>query len=96
MKHQRIKKILSHTKTRGGLYLLGSVLLLYFVIPWLLPIKLKSIENSSLIYDRNGIEIGEIIYDGVHRHQRLDLKQYPDFLKDGIITIEDKRFWRHN
>jgi penicillin-binding protein 1C len=84
---KKIKKI--------SVILLGIFLLL-FVVPKVLPISLEKIPNSSIVYDRNHQEIGEIIYDKVHRHQRLDLKDYPEFLKTSILFLEDQRFYSHN
>ena len=70
--------------------------LLYISIPYLLPIHLKEILSSSLLYDRHMTLVGEIIPDAIHRHQSLDINLYPDFLVNAIIAIEDKRFRGHN
>lgn len=66
-----------------------------WAIPRVLPIYLKEIPFSSVIYDRNHQEIGEILYDDTHRHQRLPYENYPKFITQGMVTIEDKRFWSH-
>ena len=92
-------KRFSHKKrrTRNAIfYLLASIAFLSIVIPYLVPVSLQSIPNSTLVYDRNGIVIGEILPDGIHRHQDLDLTMYPSFLVNSIIAIEDQHFREHN
>lgn len=85
-----------HNLIKAILYIFVVIAFLYFILPYLLPIKLKTINNSSVILDRNQNKIWEIIHDGVHRHQWVELNKYPDFFKASIITIEDKHFWTHN
>lgn len=77
-------------------YILASIALLLIVMPYLFPIHLKEIPISTVVYDRNGIVIGEIVPDTIHRHQTIDLELYPKFMVNAIIAIEDKRFWQHN
>lgn len=96
-KHQqKLVSFVSNYKIKSILYVFAVLILLLFILPRLLPINLKTVQNSSVIYDRNQSKIWEIIYDGVHRHQWLDLNQYPDFTKNSIVLIEDKRFLSHN
>ena len=92
----RIGKRIHHIQGKGIYYLLACVALLRIVVPYLFPIHLTTIPNSTLIYDRNAIVIGEIIPDGIHRHQELSLDKYPTFLIDTIIHLEDKRFRKHS
>lgn len=73
-----------------------TVCLLYFVVPYFLPVQLKNIPHSTLLYDKNNVVIGEIIADDMYRHQNLDLSLYPKFLVQSLIAIEDRRFWKHN
>lgn len=94
MRHKPKKK--SNHLIKSILYIFLVIVFLYFALPYLLPIKLKNINNSSIILDRNQNKIWEIIYDGVHRNQWLELDKYPEFLKASIVTIEDKHFWSHN
>lgn len=93
--HKSLVHLIAHKRIKSILYIFWSLLLLYVILPYLLPIQLKSLQTSSIVYDRNQNKIWEIIYDSIHRHQRLDLDQYPQFTKDSIITIEDKRFRNH-
>lgn len=88
----RKKKI----KRAGILYIVVSISILLILMPYLLPIHLKEIPISTLLYDRNNIVIGEILPDTIHRHQILDFDMYPQFLVNTIIAIEDKRFRTHN
>ena len=94
--HKKLVHIISNRKIKSMLYIFGAILVLYIIIPYLLPIHLKDIPTSSIIYDQNQTKIWEIIYDSIHRHQRLNLNQYPQFTQDSIVTIEDKRFRKHN
>lgn len=85
-----------HKKRKGIWYIVGAISLLYIVLPHLLPIHLKEIPATTIIYDRNATVIGEILPDKIHRHKHLDLDNYPSFLVSTIIAIEDKRFRQHN
>lgn len=93
-------KLLLHHKKKsrrfGMLYILASISFLSITVPYLLPIHLKEIPVSTLIYDRNNIVVGEILPDAIHRHQVLTLDMYPQFLVTTIIAIEDQRFRQHN
>ena len=94
-----MSKIFSHRKKSkrvGILYIIVSIPILLILMPYLLPIHLKEIPTSTLIYDRNNIVVGEILPDAIHRHQTLDFDMYPQFLVNTIIAIEDKRFRSHN
>jgi len=84
------------SKRVGVLYILASISLLSITIPYLIPIHLKEIPVSTVLYDRNNIVVGDILPDGIHRHRNLDLDKYPQFLIHTIIAIEDKRFRQHN
>ncbi len=93
-------KIFVHKKKKrkrfSMLYILASISLLSITIPYLLPIHLKEIPVSTIVYDRNNTVIGEILPDAIHRHQVLALDMYPQFLVTTIIAIEDQRFRQHN
>lgn len=93
-------KHLTHHKKKsrrfGVLYILASISLLSITIPYLLPIHLKEIPVSTIVYDRNNTVVGEILPDAIHRHQVLALDMYPQFLITTIIAIEDQRFRQHN
>jgi membrane peptidoglycan carboxypeptidase len=94
-----MKKIFTHKKKSrrfGMLYILASISLLSIIVPYLLPIHLKEIPTSTLIYDVHNLVVGEILPDTIHRHQFLELDMYPQFLLTTIIAIEDKRFRDHN
>lgn len=90
------KNIPQIIKRRAILYVFFTVCLLYFVVPYFLPVQFKNIPHSTLLYDRNNVVIGEIIADDMYRHQNLDLSLYPKFLVQSLIAIEDRRFWKHN
>lgn len=77
-------------------YSLASIALVSLLLPYLFPIHLKEIPISTILYDRNGIVIGDIVPDAIHRHQIIDVELYPQFMVNAIIAIEDKRFWQHN
>lgn len=84
------------SKRVGILYIVVSIPILLILMPYLLPIHLKEIPTSTLLYDRNNIVVGEILPDTIHRNQTLDFDMYPPFLVNTIIAIEDKRFRTHN
>ncbi len=85
-----------HRTRKGIFYILAAISLFYIVLPYLLPIHLNEIPTTTIVYDKNGTVVGEILPDAVHRHQDLDLNLYPSFLVDTIIAIEDQHFREHN
>lgn len=77
-------------------YLIWITLLIFLLSVFFIPrIPLPKIPNSTRIFDRNGIQIWEIVAEDTYRHTPVKLSDVPDFLKDAIITIEDQRFYRH-
>ncbi len=68
----------------------------YFFFPYFIKVKINPIPTSTLIYDKNNIEIWEIVTDGKYRHRNTDFQNFPEFLKQSFIWIEDQRFYFHN
>ncbi|MCT4617161.1 MAG: penicillin-binding protein [Candidatus Gracilibacteria bacterium] len=56
--------------------------------------NIEEIPYSTIIYDIKGNEIAEINY-GEFRHRYLDIDDYPDFLKRGVIFLEDRSFYNN-
>ncbi|MBW7954844.1 transglycosylase domain-containing protein [Candidatus Gracilibacteria bacterium] len=75
---------------------LFSLILLYLIFPYFLKVELKKIPLSTIIYDDKNNEIGEIIFDKKYRHRETSFNEIPDFLKNALISIEDKRFYYHS
>lgn len=69
------------------------IILFYNIFPYFIKIKLKNIPESIIIYDTNNIEIWEIIAEDKYRHMNYKIENYPNFLKDSIVKIEDRRFY---
>jgi len=70
----------------------------FIIISIILPIffiNLKIIlpTTSTILYDKNHIEIWEIINDKKTRNRYINLKQIPIFTKNAIVLIEDKSFY---
>lgn len=75
-----------------SLLMLGS----YYLVVFSLPLNLPSLPSSTLLLDRNGKEIGEVIYSGSIRHREIYTKEIPEFYKKSLVTLEDKTFWTNN
>ncbi len=75
---------------------LFSLILLYLIFPYFLKVELKKIPLSTIIYDDKNNEIWEIIFDKKYRHRETSFNEIPDFLKNALISIEDRRFYYHS
>ena len=73
-----------------------TIIILFIISLFIYPIKLNEIQNSTLVYDQNNIEIWEIIKDNKIRHRFINLEEIPEFTKKSIILIEDKSFNTNN
>ncbi len=76
--------------------LIFLVVLVYILLPYTLTVRLKTIPNSILIYDRNWIEIWELVIDKKYRHTETPLNEIPDFITKSVITIEDRSFYQND
>lgn len=72
-----------------------GIIILFIISILLFPIKLKSIESSTIIYDSKYIEIWEIITNKKIRHRFLKIEEIPLFTKQALILIEDKNFYNN-
>ena len=76
------------------IFITTSILITLFIISILLfPLKIKKINPSTVIYDKNNIEIAEIINDKKTRHRPIKIKNIPEFTKKAIVLMEDKNFY---
>ncbi len=64
---------------------------IYFIKP-----DIEKIPYSKVIYDKNNIQIWEIIVDNKYRHQKLKFSEIPEFSKKSILILEDKNFYKNN
>lgn len=75
--------------------LFWSLLILLFsiflIIIFLTP-KIEILPESTIIYDKNNIEIWEIPFENKYRHREVQYSEIPDFYKQSIIAIEDNSF----
>lgn len=74
-----------------GIIILSFVISLFIVQP-----QIKIILPSTIIYDRNSIEIWEIINDKKTRHRFIAIDNIPEFTKKAIILMEDKTFFTNS
>ena len=47
---------------------------------------------SSIIYDANGEKITDI---GAENREKINATQVPQLLADAVVSVEDKRFYKH-
>ena len=83
-------------KIKFSLAFFLTIFLLYIITPYFLKIEIKKIPESQIIYDVNNIEIWEIIAEKKYRHRYKKIDYFPDFLIQSLLTIEDKRFYKHS
>ncbi len=48
---------------------------------------------TSIVYDRNGVEIGQF---AIERRIEMEYGQLPQHLRDAFVASEDQRFWQHH
>lgn len=77
-----------------------GILLIIFLFAWYykdLPrpgdLKARTIEESTILYDRNGNQIYDI--SGDERRILLKAEEIPDIAKKATIAIEDRNFYSH-
>ena len=68
----------------------------YFYVLLLLPFSLPALPSSTVFLDKNGHELGEVIYSGSIRHQDASSDDIPPFYKQSLVTLEDQTFWTNN
>lgn len=100
MDESKLKSNYKKLKIKKFLFIFGwflfSIVLFYIFLPYFIPIKLKTIPNSKIIYDKNWIQIWEIIIDQKYRHIETPLYDIPDFIQKSVIAIEDKSFYQND
>lgn len=69
---------------------------IYFFFPYFIKVKIQPIPTSTIIYDKNNIELWEIVTEWKYRHRNTQFEDFPEFLKEAFIWIEDKRFYFHS
>ncbi|MDD2565543.1 MAG: transglycosylase domain-containing protein [Candidatus Gracilibacteria bacterium] len=85
----KIKNIL-----RNKFYaILFLVIIVIITIPVFCNFRIKQVPLSTIIYDKSGIEIGEIPAQDKYRHRELLFTEIPDFYIQSIISLEDKSFY---
>lgn len=55
--------------------------------------KIDDLQIASVIYDRNGTEIGRIYED--ENRELVTLNEVPMHLVDALVSVEDSRFYQH-
>lgn len=68
----------------------------YLFIAFLLPFQIPVLPSSTIFLDKDGKEIGEIIYSGSIRHREMKSEEIPEFTTHALITLEDRTFYDNN
>lgn len=68
----------------------------YFFISYGISFQIPDLPYSTVILDRDGKPVGEIIRDKTIRHQPLKYEDIPEFYRDALVTLEDGSFWSNN
>lgn len=72
-----------------------AVLLPFAALRYALPFELADEPYSTIVLDRNGNEIGEILSEKGVRHRPLGHSDVPEFTKRALVSLEDRRFFSH-
>ncbi len=67
----------------------------FLYVRYALPFELPEEPYSTVILDRNGTEIGEILSKNGYRHRPFRNEDIPDFTKRAVVSLEDRRFFSH-
>lgn len=78
------------------IFSLFFIFVLFYVFQYLIIPNINKIPYSTIVYDRNGIILWEIINENKYRHEKVSFDEIPEFTKDAIITLEDKNFYNNN
>lgn len=70
-----------------------ALLLAFAVLRYALPFELPKEPYSTVLLDRNGNEIGEILSEKNLRHRPLAYSDIPEFTKNALVSLEDRRFF---
>lgn len=68
----------------------------YLFIAFLLPFQIPVLPSSTIFLDKDGKEIGEIIYSGSIRHREITFEEIPEFTTRTLIALEDRTFYDNN
>jgi membrane peptidoglycan carboxypeptidase len=71
---------------------LASLIALYYLLPFLIPLKIPPTPTSLLIYDTHNQLISEIVNQSTYRHQFLPLSETPKFITETVVALEDNTF----
>lgn len=62
-------------------------------IPLIEELEAYEPSATTIVYDRNGVEIGQF---AIERRIEMEYEQLPQHLRDAFVAAEDQRFWRHH
>ncbi len=72
-----------------------ALLLAFAVLRYALPFELPNEPYSTVILDRHGNEIGETLSEKGFRHRPLTYSDVPEFTRNALVSLEDRRFFSH-
>jgi membrane carboxypeptidase/penicillin-binding protein PbpC len=75
--------------------LIASLSAGFFFVRYALPFELPNEPYSTVLFDRNGFEIGEILSENGFRHRPLESGDVPAFTRRAVVSLEDRRFFSH-
>jgi len=55
--------------------------------------KLQDMETASIVFDRNGQQLGKIY---IQNRETVSLADMPGFIVPALVSAEDNRFWQHH
>ena len=77
-------------------FIIFFLIIIFIISLYIYPVEIKKINPSTIIYDVNNIEIGEIINNKKTRHRFIEIEKIPNFSKKAIILMEDKNFYNNS
>ena len=73
-----------------------AYLIIFYIIPSFIQVQIPNLPESTKVYDQNWVLIWKSISQDRYRHTYKELDEFPEFLIDATVVLEDKRFWSNN
>lgn len=82
------------TKVRVIIFIILALFSITIILLVLLyPLKITNIPYSTVIYDKNHVEIWEIPFENNYRHRDIKFEEIPNFYIKSIVSLEDQSFY---
>ncbi len=73
-----------------------AYLITFYILPSFIQVQIPNLPESTKVYDQNWVLIWKSISQDRYRHTYKELDEFPEFLINATVALEDKRFWSNN